>query len=268
MTAPDPRADWDAVPFEEHEARHWRLGGLDLFAQRADDAWYLQSTVVAIDPDAPPEPIVGERIDWRPENSAADVVRHLQVVDEGPPRLALRPRLPDRAVVAAPREPVALLPEQRTVLWVGVAAWLAVCADGVEAPLVELPTLPLRQTWFGPDTRSGTLCYAGRTRCRTRLEDLAPHPFRIIVPVRLRNRAADPWRLERVALPVELLSVLRRPDGALMTPGLAITRDPDGDVEEVHVDAGIPGGLEAAPIAPPRREAATSLLGRFYGALF
>ncbi|HSG88778.1 MAG TPA: hypothetical protein VLA56_06175 [Pseudomonadales bacterium] len=264
----DTDTQFDHATFEDGAARHWRIGGLDLFVLRAEGAWYLQSTVRALEPDERPAVILGEPVAWVPDNSETEVVRYHGGSARSGGVLALHPALPDRAVVSRPREPFVLLPGHQALLYVGVPLWVGIHAEDIEVPLALLPTVQLPDTWFGPSTMKGEHCYAARTRCRTRIEDLPSLPWRVTVPLRLHNRARDGWLLERVALPVDLLPVFRTSGGDFWSSELAVVRSGNGDVGDVTTDARAPEGRAAVRVAAARSDSGTSLLGRFYGKLF
>ncbi|MDZ7827572.1 MAG: hypothetical protein U5R48_17990 [Gammaproteobacteria bacterium] len=181
--------------------------------------------------------------------------------------LRLTPLLPDRPVVARPREPFAIAPGQRATLFVGVPLWLEL-VTGDDAHLVAHPSARLADTWFGPSTRSGELCYASLTNCRTSLEEMIRSSWRAVTPLVLENQGAEVWSLDRVALPVPLLPLFRAADGRYWTSELTALRERSGEVEAVRAGHSAPAGIRGPAVAQPRRPDRSSWLGRFYGKLF
>ena len=53
--------------------------------------------------------------------------------------------------------------------------------------LDELPTIRQSDTWHGPNTREGELCYASRTFCRTNIDALPIRQNRALSPVIIYN---------------------------------------------------------------------------------
>lgn len=256
------------VRFDPGEARHWRLGGLDLFVRRMDDGWLVQSVIGHSEEEVERPDILAAPIEWEPGNSATDVIRYYTGTgDGGSDLLRLTPLLPDRPVVARPREPFAIGPGQSATLFVGVPLWLEL-VTGDETHLVAHPSARLADTWFGPSTRSGELCYASLTSCRTAVEEMLPSSWRAVTPLRLENQGTDVWSLDRVALPVPLLPLFRAPDGRYWTSELTALRERSGEVEAVRAGHRAPSGVRGPAVAQPRQAERSSWLGRFYGNLF
>lgn len=72
-----------------------------------------------------------------------------------------------------------------------------------------IPDVGIRpsDTWFGPTTSEGEPCYASKTVCRLRVEDVPLRPHRCLTKVTLRNRADDSLSLDRLKLPVNALAL-------------------------------------------------------------
>lgn len=260
----------EPVRFDPVEARHWRLGGLDLFVRRMVDGWLVQSLVGHSEAEVERPDVLAAPIDWQPENSAAEVIRYYTGSgrgDAGSGVLRLTPLLPDRPVVARPKEPFAIAPGRSVTLFVGVPLWLEL-VTGDEAHLVAHPSARLADTWFGPSTLSGELCYASLTSCRTAVEEMLPSSWRAVTPLVLENQGTDVWSLDRVALPVPLLPLFRAPDGRYWTSELSALRERSGEVEAVRAGHRAPEGIRGPAVAEPRQSDRSSWLGRFYGKLF
>lgn len=74
----------------------------------------------------------------------------------------LRPALADRPVVSRAEAPFSVLPGDQATIFVSIPLWICGAADAGR-PLFELPLYRPSDTWFGPSTRAGELCYASRT---------------------------------------------------------------------------------------------------------
>lgn len=256
----------EPVRFDAGEARHWRLGGLDLFVRCMHDGWLVQSVVGHSEAEVERPDILAAAIDWQPDNSATDVIRYYTGEDSSEV-LRLTPLLPDRPVVARPIEPFAIAPGQCASLFVGVPLWLEL-VTGDEAHLVAHPSARLADTWFGPSTRSGELCYASITSCRTSVEQMLPSSWRAVTPLVLENQGTDVWGLDRVALPVPLLPLFRAEGGRYWTSELTAVRERSGEVDAVRAGHNAPAGIRGPAVAAPRQSDRSSWLGRFYGKLF
>lgn len=258
---------WGQYQIPVEAARYWRIGALELFVVRQEDGWLVQSFEHRPDDDEVPPLEIAREIVWMPENTRADVV-HYKVPGQSD-ALTLVPRLADRPVVSRPRMPFNVGPGATVTVFVGTPLWVELRAGNEEVLLCELPLMRPAQTWFGASTFEGELCYAGRTRCRTRAEDVPVRPWRAISPLRLENKAKDGWLLDRLALPVPQLPLFAADDGRLWTSSLSTTRNVEGELGDIRIGSSVPN--EPGPwteLGKPRQAGSTSMLGRFYGKLF
>ena len=146
------------------------------------------------------------------------------------PQLRLLPLLMDRAVVIRPREAVFLPEGEEITLYMSTPVAVAIPVGAAQRLLREVFSVPLSETWFGPSTREGELCYAGRTTARQHRRDLPRRAHRAITPVRIRNEAASPLPLTKLSLPVPVLSLYGAEDGSLWTEGVSLVRQNASDV--------------------------------------
>lgn len=215
------------------EVSRWRIGPRTWFVQRLEHEW---RTATLCDPDplrdgVDPREVVGE-----PELEAAEAVRRFGVSDSSD-QLRLMPRLADRAVVARPDSPFLVPAAASVTIYVGTPLWLSVMRGPEPGlPLDELPIARPSDTWFGPTTKEGELCYASRTHCKTRVEDLRYLPHRAFTPVRIDNQAETALAFERVSIPVHRLALYRAPDSRLWTESVELLRTDDSEFAELSID--------------------------------
>lgn len=260
---------WGSYTLPVDEARYWRIGGLDLFVARRADGWLVQSFEHPRDEAEEPPLEIAREIAWMPENTKSDVVHYKTGDSAAADRLTLMPRLADRPVVSRPRMPFNLGPGVSVTVYVGTPLWLALSVGEDDILLCELPLMRPPQTWFGGSTVEGEICYAARTHCRTRADEVPRRPWRAVSPLRLENQGKDGWLLDRVALPVPQLPLFTAPDGRLWTSGLVTTRDAEGTLGDIRIGSSAPS--DPGPWTQqgkPRKEGSSSILGRFYGKLF
>lgn len=150
-------------------------------------------------------------------------------------RLTLEPMLADRPVVARPEVPFHLLPGDEANLFISTAVWLRISVGDPRMQLMEIPSVRSSDTWFGPSTREGELCYAARTAARMNLDNVLLRPERAITSVVLRNRADDMLLLERISLPVTALSLFKDAGGNLWTEEVTVERDREGKMAAVRL---------------------------------
>ena len=71
--------------------------------------------------------------------------------------------------------------------------------------MFDLPVIRPKDTWFGPDKRTGELCYATAVDGRTELEQLQPRAFRAVTPIIFHNSSHELLRFDRMNVPVPAL---------------------------------------------------------------
>ncbi|MFT5457124.1 MAG: hypothetical protein ACI9K2_003617 [Myxococcota bacterium] len=249
MTGPAPW--WGEQTLDDDTARSWRIGASQLTATRRTGEWWLEF-VSGTDTDdrtlesAPMEPVA---------QRSASTRRYC-----GAPanQLTLRPVLADRPVVVRPEAPLHVLPGSSAVLHVSTVVWLSVEAGG---RLWEAPLVRPSDTWFGPDTRSGELCYASRTRARRTPDGLA-HPGRAITKIEIENRESTTVELQRLLLPTHQMAVYER-DGQLWTDSVVIIRSGGASTDELELRP-----LDGPILTPPRDADDHTPIGRVLTALW
>lgn len=227
---------WGWYEVEEGQRVCFRIGPLDLIVDRLSAEWrvgYVQSidylddlvdVTIGVEVDELPAPMESHRFATRSDD-----------LD-----LELAPVLADRAVVVRPETAFHVLSGDEAIFHMSTAVWVRLLVTETRQELLSVPTIRPSDTWFGPSTREGELCYASRTGARLNLDKLPPHPGRAITSVRVRNRASDTLQLERLALPVPALSLFADGDGHLWTNSVTVERDPDGQLAEVKLSADPP----------------------------
>jgi hypothetical protein len=199
---------------------------------------------------------------------------------QSPAALVLRPVLADRAVVVRPESPLWIPSGERVVLFMSTPVWVGVSVgrpsrqrvarrrgrrpersaeDAVEdVGLIDIPTYRLSDTWFGPSTLVGELCYSSRTAGRLALDELPTRPHRAVTPVTIENLAASSLELRRLVVPIPSLALYADTRSGLWTQGVTLSRETDSDLATARVDTtpptvahGPPERLADARLATP-----------------
>lgn len=245
LSVEQPRA-WRVGSFRMHLARNrhelgvtwWREGDPADPVMRVDHPVDLPADPTG--DQAPPAEAQLERFGFR----------------EVPSRVSIRPAMADRPLVVTPIHPFRLPPREESTLFVSVPLWIQLLVDDVV--LFEEPLHRLSDTWFGPSTRVGELCYASRTSARLSLANLVVLPQRAMSAVRIRNQARSVLELERMSLPVPNFSLHAGDDGHLWTESVLLEREADGDFAALELGretpdiAGVTKRVSPARVAPER----------------
>lgn len=236
-----------------HGAHEWRLTH-----KQASDSLMSESTIrgpvsesewpSVVDPDIPEDKI------------ARFSIQH----DD--PHVTLTPALADRPIVARPENAIYIPPGEDVTLYVSTPLWIQVELGGRAKH--EVPAYRPSDTWFGPSTREGELCYATRTTGRLQLDDLPLRPHRAVTPLLLQNRASDQLLLERIQIPMQHLALFASPDHVVWTQAVTLHREEGTEGARVQIEPGSPPDIpETERIAEPREEPKQNLVMSTFKAL-
>lgn len=252
---------WGTFEFVQGEARRWSIGPLRMTLQRCTNEWRVCHERVGRSDHAfevgASAPAVGSG-----ENVARFLTRELANT------VRVLPALADRAVIVRPDTALYILPRQELTLYLASPLWL--CLElGVPASTVwdhpiELPS----EIWFGRATREGELGYASRSHASAALHDVVPLPHRATTPVLLRNRSSALLTIDRINLPVAVLSLYAAPGGQLWTQGVTMELQEDQRTVALHLDRHAPASVPGLEwLRGPRAGAESNLLVRAWDAL-
>lgn len=255
---------WGDHAIPEGGAGHWRIGPLDLWVYRSRHEWLVASASsgVALDEafsvdvpmvrDIPEEQPNAHRFGFRKTTGT----------------LRLAPALADRPLVINPATPFSLLPDEELTIYVSSALWLKVKAGEPAHDLLDFPTYRPSDTWFGPSTREGELCYAGKTSARQQLKDLPIRAHRALSAVRVRNLADSVLSIERLKLPMPNMSVFASEDGVLWTETVTLQREQEGELASLQLGKKPPSAIgNPRLVSGPRVRPTKGLLIRAFGGL-
>jgi hypothetical protein len=258
---------WGRFSVDEGQTSQWQIGPLKLAVQRLLNEWQL-----AYERD---EIMIEEANGWQLDQTALDVnsLGYAQTerytFGQTSSTLWVLPALADRPVVTRPWTPFYVTAGEETVMFVSSPLWVRIAVDDPPKILQEIPIRRPSDTWFGPSTMEGELCYASRTHGRLNFENVALQPQRAIIEVIIRNRADTTLLVERLSLPVPYLSLFETPEGLLWTESVTMVRTRDTGmatfdlVSRPPVQAG-----QAKLVSEPRQTPSRNMVIRAFGALF
>lgn len=264
------RAWWGEERVELGDLRRWRVGPASVWAERQEREWRVWRHQDEDFLAAGFEVAAPASIDEIP----AGATMHRYGFERTPPLVSLVPALADRPMIVKPESPFSVPSGESATLFVGTPTWIAVRFGSPPQPLLEFPSFRPSDTWFGPSTREGELCYATRTAARLDLTDMPVRANRAITPVRIRNRASDALLVERLKVPVMYLSLFHGPhaksDVLLWTEPLTLARETSGDLAELQIERAAPveSGRDAIKVADRRQQPEANLALRAFAKLF
>lgn len=253
---------WQATSVSEGQSFRLTLGPLDLAVGRSGPTWLIRI-------ERQPEEDTETRLKSRVAAGLPEPYDERFVQADAAASIRLEPRLADRSIVIRPRQPIHLLPHEELTLYLSTPVNLRILAGDPPVLLREIPSVILSDTWFGPSTQEGELCYAGRTHARHRVEELPRRPHRAITPLLIRNRSETVLPLEKVSLPVPMLSLYGAADASLWTQTVTLVRAGATDLAKVSIDPKAPDlGMPIEKLAEPRSDHSRSGLVRAFSVLF
>lgn len=263
---PDDSIWWGTFHVAHDTAARWQIGPTTLLVSRVEQEWRI-ATAMSDDPDEN-----GLSIEIPAEISdmlERDGLRRFGGSSRSE-TICLSPRLPNRAVVAAPQQPVELLPGQTLTVYVSSPVWVHIEVGDPRGELLETPLYTPAETWFGPSPHVGELCYASRTHCRLRREELPVRPHRAITSVLVESRASTPLVLDALRLPVPHLALYSAADGWLWTQDVTLTHEENRELSPLRVREGAPRNAAGAVlVAAPREPLSGKLMvARAFNSLF
>jgi len=257
---------WGVFNLEIGQCKEWCIGPLRFIVRRLKNEWQIAHERM--------DDLDGKDITWNTSDTEQlpdtlmDNSRY--VFHDTTSQLTITPKLADRPIISRPLTPFNLTAGEEITLYVSSTLWLELSTgSAAKKTLKEIAIQRLSDTWFGPSTLEGELCYASTSHCRLNLEELPKRPHRAITPVLIRNMAETTLSLERLNLPAPLLALYVSSDGQLWTPQITLTREKDGDMAELKIDTKAPEDDQTMlQLNEPREKADSSVLFRAFNTVF
>lgn len=144
----------------------------------------------------------------------------------------IQPRLAPTPLIITLREPIILKPKSITQVFVSTPVWIGFKTNESASFFHELPSLLLKQTWFGPSPREGELCLSCTNRGTIHKDSIEHHPLRALTRVDVHQSDGNSFKLERLKLPMTALNLYRDAEQRLHTDGLRVKIQN----QKVHLD--------------------------------
>ena len=257
---------WGNHNLNVDQSKQWQIGPLTFIVRNLVGEWQI-----AYERD---EAFDENDTNWEVKNtdrltaSLDDNSRY--ILSDSTEQLTITPLLADRPIISRPSTPFNLTAGEDVTLYVSSPLWIELAIGCTpKKPLKEISIQRPSDTWFGPSTREGELCYASTTHCLIKLNELPKRHHRAITPVLIRNRAETTLSLERLNLPVLLLPLFADSNSQLWTPKVTLTREKEGDIAEMTIDKYPPDEAKNATLlSGPRIKTTHNPLIRAFNAVF
>lgn len=255
---------WGDFSIAQKNRRVWTLGLRCIAIQRLAGEWSIWNVEASEESD---EMRMHSEDDSPVLFDNQFLSRHLQT----PTRDSIRimPALADRSIVARPNVPLHLLGGEKAYIYVSTPVWFTFMTLPDEAVIFDVPIWRPSDSWFGTSTMKGELCYAKYTDARLQLSLLERRSHRAITPICIQNNQNEVLKIERLNVPVPLLSLYRDAQGQLWTDTLTLTSEHDDDTVELHLEKQAPKEADNAIfLNKPRLDSEKNRFVRAIGSLF
>ncbi|WP_339669551.1 hypothetical protein [Dasania marina] len=263
---PTQKPWWGDFSFAYQQRRYWSIGERQLVIERQSCEWNTWN----IDTDTENQGAInyGEYSDHSPILLKDEKLgRHLQTATEE--NIRAMPALADRSIVTRPNVPLRLLGGEKTTIYVSTPLWFKAMTLPNESVLLDVPFWRPSDSWFGSTTREGEICYAKYTDARMQLELLEQRPHRAVTPVFIHNKQKNSLLIERLNVPVPLLSLYHHSERGLWTEKVNMSREDEGDKVTLVLEKQAPSEiLGASLLVGPRIASERHTLIRSLGSLF
>lgn len=256
---------WGHFDLAEHEQRILRCADLCLYIKALPHQWWLayqwQHDVNQFQPVLES---VADTVSSDKENQQRFVFEAL------PQKMTLQPALADRPVVCRPVVSVTLLPFQEVTLFVCLPLWIKLGTSDGDEVLLDIPTVKVCDSWFGPNTREGVISYASQVSEQLDVIPIANNKSRAAIEVRIQNQSEQMLTLDKISVPAPNLSLYADQHGQLWTPRITLVRR-DHDDAILSVDEVVSGGLpesELTLVSEAREDIGRSKITKAISALF
>ncbi|WP_157365619.1 hypothetical protein [Zooshikella ganghwensis] len=212
---------WQTIHLEENHGQTWDFGCLELNILRLAHEWQVRFNHIDIPLEAEQDEV---KIIAENHNLTRFKTLKRFVVAQTRSQLTITPVLPDRNIVVKPFDRIMLLPDEHITLYISIVLWYRINIYHDKVTLCQVPIRALSDTWFGPNTQLGQLCYASKTRAVINKDLISIKPYRGIIPVTIVNNQSQMLSIEKINIPAPTLELRYSQDGLLWTTGITLTQ--------------------------------------------
>jgi hypothetical protein len=256
---------WGSFELKNSHSKQWQIGPLIIIIRHENSEWQIShERIDNFDNTGITFEITDTELLSEKQNN---FIRY--IISDSSDQITIKPLLADRPVIYRPNTPLSLTAGEEITLYVSSPLWVGFSAGHSKTKLGEIAIQRPSDTWFGPSTREGELCYASTTHCRLNLDEIPQRSHRANAPVVIRNLAETNLSVERINLPAPFLQLYSTPDNQLWTPKITLIREQDEDMAELVIDEIPPiEAKQATILAEPRKTVDSGVLFRAFNTIF
>lgn len=162
------------------------------------------------------------------------------------------PVLPKHSMIFYLENELFIPPKGESLLYGSIPIYIRVELGAPPKILEEIPTQTLTETWYGPDTQTGELCYAAPLPASANLDNLPHDSTQVICPISIVNHRSESLLLKEIYVPLPSLSIYHDLQNHLWTEQLHVLFDVIPYCETI-VEKGPALGLKNLTLLNPAR---------------
>ena len=215
---------WGDISFDLNKTKTWRIGERRISVQRKDTEWLIWNQETKEESFV--ELILEDSI---PNHCSIDVLPQRYLVKNTQKCLTVKPLLANRSIIVRPTSTLNILPGERIELYVSSPLWLAFYDHAGTLPICDLPFWLPSDSWFGPNTMVGELCYSKYTDAKVTLDNIQKRSHRAITTISISNEHDELLAIERISLPTPFLNLYVDATNQFWTDKVNLIHHLDGD---------------------------------------
>lgn len=221
---------WGEFAFNQDETKCWRIGDRFIAIKRSEREWTIWNNESANEINKPV--IVNKQ---KSRESFQDVSFERFMVCQTTDTVHVEPSLADRSIIVRPSKPLVVMPFEKIQLYVSTPIWMTISVPNIETPMSDIPFWRPSDSWFGPSTMSGDICYSKYTDAKVKQEDLEMRSHRASTMVTVTNDQEEPLIIQRLNLPVPSLKTYSNGNGHFWTDQISILQRTEHSKPVSHV---------------------------------
>ena len=198
---------WGRHAIEPGQKHFWQIGSLRLWVEHLPQSWQLNWVNAGDWLDPVVRAVAGGQGVQLPSAGVARTQQMTCMFNEAKEELIFSPLLPERAVITHLKHPIHILSGELVSLYVLTPLWIKIEMAEPSRVLAEIPTFRMSDTWFGPMSRSGDLCYASPGETFLQIREIPLRLHCAITAIRVRNLGSKSLEIERIKVPLTRLSL-------------------------------------------------------------
>jgi len=256
---------WGEYRIPLNQLKQISIGSLSVYLQRYENEWQAVHSLMNMEEEK--NSIQCEFADADTLPLGAEIER--KAFARTTETVRIRPMIPPRPIVSSPVSPFKVPPKQSITIFISLPVWVRFEVGHPPVTLIETWTQKLSDTWFGPSSQQGELCYANKTSCCLRLDDIDFKTNRAITPVTIHNQSQETIHLKKISMPVTNLSIFTNEKKQLWTSPVKVEMLKSDETVNVKIEEKFPSFAgKSIILEKPRKDLQEGAMTRAISAIF